>query len=180
MNIRSHSGGERGIAAAILALLPVFCATAWGANIDPADKYAWSSHTGWQNYNPSHGGATVVTNGANSYLTGYVWTENVGWIKLGDGTGPYANTGPTDWGVNMDASGNLSGYAWSSHVGWINFSPTHGQVTISTGTGRFDGYAWGENIGWVHFRNAAPEYNVRTTAFGGGPVQPRGTLFKFR
>jgi hypothetical protein len=133
--------------------------------IDPTNKYAWSSHTGWQNWAPTHGGVTVVNAGANGYLTGFVWTENAGWIKLGAGPGPYANTGAGDWGVNMDASGNLSGYAWSSHVGWINFHPTHGQVTVDTGTGRFDGFAWGENIGWIHFKNASPAYNVRTTVF---------------
>jgi hypothetical protein len=148
--------------------------------IDPANKYAWSSHTGWENFKPTHGGVTVVRAGANGYLTGYVWAENVGWIKLGAGTGPYANTGAGDWGVNMDASGNLSGYAWSSHVGWINFHPSHGQVTVSTGTGRFDGFAWGENIGWIHFKGVSPAYNVRTTVFDLAPVLWRGSDFRFR
>jgi hypothetical protein len=164
----------------LVVVIGSICAQAIAANIDSADKYAWSSQTGWQNYSPTHGGATVVTNGANSYLTGYVWTENAGWIKLGSGTGPYANTGPTDWGVNMDASGNLSGYAWSKHVGWVNFHPTHGQVTVAAGTGRFDGHAWAENIGWIHFKNTSPAYNVRTTAFDSAPTLPRGTIFKFQ
>ncbi len=149
------------------------------ANIDPAEKFAWSSQTGWQNWAPTHGGGvTVVKSGANGYISGYVWAENVGWIKLGSGTGPYANSDATNWGVNMDASGKLSGYAWSSHVGWINFSPTHGGVTVSTVNGRFDGYAWGENIGWIRFQNAAPAYNVRTTVFDWVP--PGGSTFKFR
>jgi len=180
MKRQSHT--KRGMRVVLLAAaaLAIFRVAAVAANIDPADKYAWSSHAGWQNFSPTHGGATVIKNGANSYLTGYVWTENAGWIKLGSGTGPYANTGPSDWGVNMDASGNLSGYAWSSHFGWINFHPTHGQVTVNTGTGRFDGHAWGENIGWIHFQNAAPAYNVRTTAFDSAPTLPRGTIFKFQ
>lgn len=146
-------------------------------NIDAVSRYAWSSHTGWQNYRSTHGGVSVVTNGANGYLEGSVWTENVGWIKLGVGSGPYANTGTADWGVNMDASGNLSGCAWSSHFGWLNFHPTHGQVTVNTSTGRFDGHAWGENIGWIHFQNAVPVYNVRTTAFDSAPTRPQGTVF---
>jgi hypothetical protein len=175
--------GNHGKKPAVLgaAVWAAVCAAAVAANIDLANKYAWSSHGGWENYNSTHGGGvTVVSAGANSYLTGYVWTENVGWIKLGSGTGPYANSGPADWGVNMDASGNLSGYAWSSHCGWINFHPTHGQVTVNTSTGRFDGYAWGENIGWIHFQNAAPTYNVRTTAFDSAPTLPQGTIFKFQ
>jgi hypothetical protein len=174
--------GNHGKKPAVLgaAVWAALCVAAVAANIDPADKYAWSSQSGWHNYSPTHGGATVVTNGANSYLIGFVWTENVGWIKLGSGTGPYANSGPADWGVNMDASGNLSGYAWSSHCGWIKFDPTHGQVTVNTSNGRFDGYAWGENIGWIHFQNAAPTYNVRTTAFDSAPTLPQGTIFKFQ
>jgi len=144
------------------------------SNIDPTEKNAWSSQAGWINCGPTHGGVTVVRKGANSYLSGYAWTENVGWIKLGAGTGPYANTAAGNYGVNMDADGNLSGYAWSSQIGWINFHSTHSQVTVNTDTGRFDGYAWGENIGWIHFQNAAPSYNVRTTAL------PRGTIFEFQ
>ena len=161
-------------------VIGLVCGQSLAGNIDLADKYAWSSHTGWQNYSPTHGGVTVVRNGANSYLTGTVWTENAGWMKLGSGTGPYNNTGPADWGVNMDVSGNLSGYAWSRHVGWVNFHSTHGQVTINTGTGRFDGYAWGENIGWIHFKNDSPTYNVRTTAFDIAPPLAGPTLFRFR
>ena len=63
----------------------------------------------------ANGSVTVVLDGANSYLKGYAWAERVGWIKLGAGagSGPYANTDPTTWGVNMDGAGNLSGYAWS-------------------------------------------------------------------
>ena len=64
-------------------------------------------------------------------------------------------------------------------MGWINFHSTHGQVTIDTGSGRFDGYAWGENIGWIHFKNAAPAYNVRTTAGDALPV-PGPTVFMFQ
>ena len=148
-----------------IVVLSFVCAQATAANIDPADKNAWSSQTGWVNASPTHGGLTVVADGENGYLSGFAWSENVGWIKLGAGVGPYANTGAGDWGVNMDASGNLSGYAWSSHAGWINFHSTHSQVSIDTDTGRFDGYGWGENIGWIHFKGITPAYNVRTKTF---------------
>jgi len=179
--MRCQGFGSRGFCVAwALVSVVALVGLAFAANIDPADKSAWSSLAGWQNWAPAHGGGvTAVKNGSNGYLSGYVWAENVGWIKLGSGTGPYANTGPTDWGVNMDASGNLSGYAWSSHCGWINFRPAHGQVTVNTTTGRFYGYAWCENIGWIHFQNASPAYNVRTITFDSGPTQPRGTTFMF-
>ncbi len=180
--MKSQSQANRGMKVALqgAAALGVLCVVAVAANVDPVETDAWSSQTGWQNWAPTHGGGvTVVSAGANGYLSGYAWAENVGWIKLGSGTGPYANTGPTDWGVNMDASGNLSGFAWSSHFGWINFHPTHGQVTVNTSSGRFNGYAWAENIGWIHFQSAVPAYNVRTTAFDTGSTLPRGTLFTF-
>ena len=80
----------------------------------------------------------------------------------------------------MDTGGNLSGYAWSKHEGWVNFHPTHGQVTVDTGTGRLDGYAWGENIGWIHFKGLSPAYNVRTTVFDLAPSLWSGTGFKFK
>lgn len=146
---------------AMAVLLPI----AGLADIDPAERYAWSSQTGWQDWRATHGGVTVLVDGANGYLAGDVWSPTIGWISLGSGTGPYANTDETNWGVNLDASGNLSGYAWSSQTGWINFNPTHGQVTIDTITGQFHGHAWSPTIGWIGFRNDSPAYGVRTTAY---------------
>lgn len=106
------------------------------------------------------GGVTV----GSTYLSGYAWAENIGWIKLGSGTGPYANTTSANWGVNRDSStGALSGYAWSENAGWINFGITAyntSGVTINTTTLKFDGYAWAENAGYIHFQNASPEYFV--------------------
>ncbi|MEI6168235.1 MAG: hypothetical protein WCS52_13710 [bacterium] len=151
------------------------CAETMAANIDSTNQYAWSSHAGWVNASPTHGGVTVIPNGVNGYLAGYMWTENTGWLKLGAGTGPYANTGATDWGVNMDQTGNLSGYAWSKHFGWVNFHSTHGQVAINTDTGSFNGSAWCENIGWIHFEGTSPAYNIRTTAF-----DRQGTCYAIR
>jgi len=130
-------------------------------NIDNTYKYDWSENSGWQNFRPTDGGVTVN----DTYLSGYAWAENIGWVKLGSGTGPYANTANANWGVNHNsATGALSGYAWSENAGWINFNPTHSQVTIDTSTLKFDGYAWAENVGYVHFQNASPEYYVKQEA----------------
>lgn len=133
-------------------------ASASEGNIDDTYKYAWSENSGWQNFRPDYGGVCVH----DKYLSGYAWAENIGWVKLGSGTGPYANTTSSNWGVNRDsATGVLSGYAWSENAGWINFNPSGSQVTIDTSTGKFDGYAWAENAGWIHFQNASPEYYVQ-------------------
>jgi len=141
------------------------------ANIDPTNKHAWAENTGWMNFAPTNGGATVYYNGTSGHLTGYAWAENIGWIKLGNNAGgPYTNSSSEDWGVNLNATGSLSGYAWGENIGWIKFDPAHSQVTNDMATGQLDGYAWGENIGWIHFKGNAPVYNVRTWAFDKHPL----------
>ena len=129
-------------------------------NIDNTYKYDWSENSGWENFRSDYGGVTVH----DAYLSGYAWAENIGWVKLGSGTGPYANTTSANWGVNHDsATGALSGYAWSENVGWINFDVTAKNpsgVSIATDTLKFSGYAWGENVGYIHFQNTSPEYFV--------------------
>ena len=59
----------------------------------------WSENSGWQNFRPDNGGVTVN----DTCLSGYAWAENIGWVKLGSGTGPYDNTTSANWGVNKDS-----------------------------------------------------------------------------
>jgi hypothetical protein len=146
-------------------------------NIDPVDKWAWSTNAGWVNFNPAHGGVMVTA----THLQGFAWAENIGWISLGSYSGSaghnYANTSPDSYGVNHDGAGNLSGYAWSPTVGWINFAPTHGGVTIDTNTGSFDGYAWSENVGWICFRGTGSvAYNVVARQIHGWPIPVLGNV----
>jgi hypothetical protein len=162
----------------VAVLLTAGMALAAG-NIDDSNKYAWGENAGWQNWNPPSGDVTVTPNDADGYLSGHIWAENIGWIKLGDGTGPYLNDSATDWGVNLDAAGNLSGYAWGENVGWISVSNNYSQVTINTVSGEFSGYAWSENIGWLSLRGTVPDYGVRTTAYDVS-VLPPVTVFTFR
>jgi len=160
MNVTMKRIVTCGIIFQLICLGLVIAAPAWAddCNISTTDKYAWSETAGWTNWHATHACVTV----APTYLAGWVWAENIGWIKLGsDGGGPYNNDASDDWGVNRDSgTGDLSGYAWSENAGWINFNPTDSQVTMDTGTGEFDGYAWGENIGYIHFQNSSPEYGV--------------------
>ena len=132
------------------------------SNIVPGQKFSWSENAGWTNWSPTNGGAWIAGTG----LVGYLWLENIGWIKLGsDGGPPYNNTNATDWGVNNDEHGNLSGYGWSENTGWINFSPGTSRATIDA-HGNFSGYAWGENIGWIAMTGSISgggTYGVATT-----------------
>jgi|GEM_PF-3813809 len=140
-----------------------FSASAADYPVKDTDKYAYAENAGWVNFKPTGQGATLHANGASSFLTGYVWAENVGYIKLAydnNAVAPFTNTTNSNWGVNADAAGNLSGYAWSKTSGWIKFDHSYTPVTFNTSTGVFDGYAWSQNLGWIHFKNAAPAYNV--------------------
>ena len=152
----------------------MFSVPLFAASIDVVNKYAWAENAGWINWRDTvnnYGSAQVFAD----HLEGYVWAENIGWIRLGThttgGTHTYANTSPTDHGVNR--SGNtLSGYAWGENIGWINFASANGGgVTIDAATGRFDGYAWSENVGWIHLKGTATNaatYGV--TVITGGAV----------
>jgi hypothetical protein len=137
----------------ILALSTVLPAAAQQGNILDSAKHCYSEIAGWLNWRPSGGGVTVGV----SYLKGFAWGENIGWINLGNG--PANSTQYTqsssDFGVNRNSgTGQLSGYAWSDTCGWINFAPANsGQQTTVNASGVFAGYAWGEAVGWI---NLAP------------------------
>ncbi|NJO18326.1 MAG: hypothetical protein HC877_22115 [Thioploca sp.] len=145
-----------------LSIVNLLASTVFASNIDSDHKYAWSSTTGWLNFQPSHGGVTVYPD----HLEGDAWSEQSGWIQLGSYSGGgsyhYENTSSTNWGVNQDSIGQLSGYAWSDALGWINFNPSHDQVIINQESGDFQGSAWSEIGGWIQFKqDEAPTYKVR-------------------
>jgi len=147
------------------------------SNIDPVERWAWSTNTGWLNLRPSDGGVTVYPD----HLEGWAWGENIGWVRLGTNTIPgphtYSNASADDYGVNHDGAGNLSGYAWGSNVGWINFAPSDGGVTIDLASGSFDGYAWAENVGWISFRGRGTvQYNVVVARLLGNEIPVLGGL----
>lgn len=106
---------------------------------------------GWLNFGAS--GSNVIVSDAE--LTGYAWSENVGWISLNCSNNSYCGT--VSYKVNNDGNGNLSGWAWNEVIGWISFdSATSGssysyQVIINSSTGDFSGWAWNDKIGWISF-----------------------------
>ena len=139
-----------------------------GTTITPAHPDAYGANIGWIN------ACGDVTNGAavgRHYCTGYVWSANCGWIKLGSGTPAnghaYANDSATDWGVNHDGEGGLTGYAYGANIGWVTFEQTHGQPRVDLHTGKLGGYAWGANVGWIGLSNGLGF--VRTTTLDPGP-----------
>lgn len=126
--------------------------------------------------------------GVGDNLSGWAWSDNVGWISLNS-----VNQGDArDYGVTAGGTGALSGYAWSPNVGWISFNAgelatcpaTAGNPTcapnIDHGTGALSGWAracagtvsgdcagasrddgWD---GWISLKGDAPAYGVHTSS----------------
>ncbi len=121
-----------------------------------------------------------IANAASQALTGWAWSDNIGWIQFN----------PAFGGVFInDATGAFSGYAWSDNIGWIDFngvnlnlttgavtgwadavaadgngwdgrismsgtSPNY-EVSMNLSTGNFSGWAWGSDVvGWVSFNGS--------------------------
>ena len=87
-------------------------ASSFAVDIDPAHKFAWTEGVGWTNWYDSNGSLDGVSV-EPTYLTGWIWAENVGWIKVGDGVPDdgvhYGNINGLDFGVNIDENKDLFG-----------------------------------------------------------------------
>jgi hypothetical protein len=150
------------LAAALAVASP---ALAQVRTVSPNHKFCWAENTGFMDWRDANNGAAGVRL-SPTFLSGFTWGENIGWVNFGNGSpangNTYTNTTGADFGVNRDlGTGNLSGLAWGENVGWINFaggSIAGGAATAArydAATGRLRGYAWGENIGWINLDDAS-------------------------
>jgi hypothetical protein len=142
-------------AAAFGACLSGTCAAQ--SVIHPSHRFSWQENCGWMNWK----GAGLNAQGvavASTYLQGYIWCENVGWVCVGHSPANgfhHGNTNGLDYGVNIGPGGLLSGFAWGENIGWINFgggalaSPAN-PALLDSAWSRFRGYAWAENVGWIN------------------------------
>jgi len=116
-------------------------------------QYAWGDSSGWFNFDTWQGAIFI----RDTYLTGYVWSENFGWINLN----------PPGSGVKNNNEGILSGYAWGENTGWINFSGV-----IINSEGRFLGLATGDVVGTISFNCdkclVKTDWRPASTRGGGG------------
>ena len=95
-------------------------------------------------------GANVVIsdpdpeNGNRRTISGYAWSQDIGWIKF--------TQGETS-GVFVDsATGAVSGSAYVLNTGnEISFSSNNSSTFVDTETGVFSGYAWSKDMGWIDF-----------------------------
>ena len=97
-------------------------------------------------------------------ITGYAWSNNVGWMHMDHGPG----------GVSLDdTTGILSGYAWADHIGWIQFNPAVGfpaapayGARINMSTGQASGWAKALTAngngwdGWINLSGGGQQVSV--------------------
>ncbi|MFA5933879.1 MAG: hypothetical protein WC795_01495 [Candidatus Paceibacterota bacterium] len=140
------------------------------------------------------GSITAVVDLRIGRVTGYMWSNSIGWISLNcdqSGSGGSNTCGTSTYGVYDDIRGNLTGYAWSDNIGWIKFGglssfPSGGALSdnakITNNLTRIKGWARacaGTSTGtcgtmtsrddgwdgWISFSsNANPTYSVNLAA----------------
>lgn len=103
-------------------------------------------------------GANVTVDSVTRAMTGYAWSNDVGWVYFGSGTDN--PSGP----VSVDTGGLVSGKAKVLTGDYIDFnaSPSGANVTAGS-TGEYDGYAWSAELGWIDFSGVTTVTGLPTT-----------------
>jgi hypothetical protein len=131
--------------------------------IDPAHQYSWGESIGWMNWRDA--GDPSGLQGVRvhpAFLSGVIWGENAGWIDVGSGApangAGYGNLDASDYGVNIDPTGDLFGLAWGESIGWLQFDTRllgDQRARLDRAARRFRGYVWSENGGWINLDDDA-------------------------
>lgn len=120
---------------------------------------------------------------ATGDVSGYAWSDGIGWIDFGAVT--YNNTNGelsgnanivaitnqgadgqlsmrgdctpscAGYGVTIDLiTKNFSGSAWNERIGWVLFSTTYSTVLHRASEDpSVEGWAWNDNVGWISMSN---------------------------
>ncbi|MCX6758955.1 MAG: PKD domain-containing protein [Candidatus Nealsonbacteria bacterium] len=92
-----------------------------------------------------------VQAGSGDNVSGWAWSENIGWISFNCTNQGTCGTG--NYGVNINSDGTFSGYAWSEHIGWIHFAPAGPYPTLPNYSTKVDTTGSGEVSGWARALN---------------------------
>jgi hypothetical protein len=142
------------------------------AATDSVSGWLWGgsdTNVGWISANNTN------TGGAASYglnipatdgnLSGYAWSENIGWISFNPGDVVGCPSGTCSarrvgnalqgWarivGIKTELTFGNSG-GWQ---GWVKLSGANYGVSINTVTSALSGYAWSDELGWIDFSRAS-------------------------
>ncbi|MFH1129202.1 MAG: hypothetical protein V1686_00485 [Patescibacteria group bacterium] len=113
-------------------------------------------------------GAIIVNGSATDKISGWAWSDNIGWISLNCTNTDCSNS---NYGVTVNLStGNFSGYAWSDTIGWINFAPTiqspaDSVANYNSSTGRVTGWIRAVSYGggwdgWIKLGDSSGEWKT--------------------
>lgn len=106
----------------------------------------------------------VVIPDDNTNVTGYAWSENLGWIDFNP-AGPYPSTTP-NYNYSVKRNGDyLEGWARIVSIpqagtnaggwqGWIKMRGSNYGVQISKMSNDQSTYAWSDELGWIDFKQA--------------------------
>lgn len=135
----------------------------WGGT---GDGIGNSSGMGWISMNGGNvvGGAdySVDIPSADGNVSGYAWSENLGYINF-DPVGPYP-AGPAYSAKRV--GDNLEGWARFEEIrlaganaggwlGWIKLKGANYGVSINSSDGKLSGYGWSDELGWIDFSRGA-------------------------
>jgi len=131
-------------------------------------------------------GNQIVFAGSSDNLSGYAWSDTIGWVSFNCTDAGSCST--TDYGVRVDPpSGAFSGYAWSENIGWISFNaadtagcpsaPCAPALVTTTTSGTVTGWAKALSAsggwdGWIRLSGTAADSSsyggtIASTTFSG-------------
>lgn len=136
----------------------------WGGGAGPND--GTNTNVGWISINNTNqGGATnygVNIPSGNGDVTGYAWSENIGWISFN--AADTASCPQNPCGAVRVVGNNIKGWARIMSIpqaganaggwqGWISLSgPQYGVKINADNT--LTGYGWSDELGWIDFSRA--------------------------
>lgn len=87
-------------------------------------------------------------------LTGYAWSDTIGWISLNCSN--TSSCGTSNYAVSVATNGDLTGYAWSDNIGWIQFGNLSiGAMPSGSGTTATNAnFSNGAMSGWIRALSA--------------------------
>jgi hypothetical protein len=102
-------------------------------------------------------GASTATAVGSDALSGYMWSENIGWVSANCTNTASCGTGggQSNFGATVSAGSPtrlISGYMWSENIGWVTFDESNMGNACPTGAGTCKAelnITTGEVSGWA-------------------------------
>jgi hypothetical protein len=118
-----------------------------------------------------------------SYLTGWAWSDNIGWVSLNCSTGGPSGESicaTSNYFLALNADNTITGYAWSENIGWIQFGGLSGFPT-DAGTQAVNAQLSGSSVvGWARALSNGDGWDgwiyLGSTGNGDGVSYASGTL----